>query len=136
VILLRPWPCLLAAVSWLLVAFIPGLLMLATFGLQRLEAGLEDDTLTATDVAEFLEQAKPIDVRTLAREGMPEALDSLHRRINYETAPLPSSAEPATDQLSAAIFISAPDQPTSPGQRHQHSQANRQFAPREHANRV
>ena len=60
--------------------------MLATFGLQRLEAGLENDTLTASDVAEFLEQAEPIDVRTLAREGMPEALDSLHRRINDETA--------------------------------------------------
>lgn len=50
--------------------------MLVTFGLQRLEAGLENDTLTARDVAEFLEQAEPIDVRTLAREGMPEALDS------------------------------------------------------------
>jgi len=108
--------------------------MLATFGLQRLEAGLENDTLTARDVADFLEQAEPVDVRTLAREGMPEALDSLHRRINYETAPLPSSAEPITDQWST--LISAPNQPASPGHRHQHSQANRQFAPREHANRV
>jgi hypothetical protein len=123
-------------VSWLLVAFTPGLLMLATFGLQRLEAGLENDTLTASDVAEFLEQAEPIDVRTLAREGMPEARDSLHRRINDETAPLPSSAEPITDQWSAATLISAPNQPASPRHRHQHSQANRQFAPREHANRV
>ena len=110
--------------------------MLATFGLQRLEAGLENDTLTASDVAEFLEQAEPIDVRTLAREGMPRALDSLHRRINDETAPLPSSAEPITDQWSAATLISAPNQPASPRHRHQHSQANRQFAPREHANRV
>jgi hypothetical protein len=110
--------------------------MLATFGLQRLEAGLEKDTLTASDVAEFLEQAEPSDVRTLAREGMPEALDSLHRRINYETAPLPSSAEPVTDQWPAATLISAPNQPTSPRHRQQHSQANRQFAPREHANRV
>ncbi len=67
--------------SWLLVAFIPGLLMLATFGLERLEAGLEKDTVTASDVAEFLEQAEPIDMRTLAREGMPEALDGLHRRM-------------------------------------------------------
>jgi hypothetical protein len=123
-------------VSWLLVAFIPGLLMLATFGLQRLEAGLENDTLTASDVEEFLEQAEPSDMRRLAREGMPEALDCLHRRINYQTAPLPSSAELVTDQWPAATFISGPNQPTSPRQRHQHSQANRQFAPREHANRV
>jgi hypothetical protein len=42
----------------LLVAFIPGLLMLATFGLDRLEAGLEDGTVSPTDVAEILEQAK------------------------------------------------------------------------------
>src|SRR5271155_5495105 len=110
--------------------------MLATFGLGRLEAGLVENTVTARDVAEFLEQAEPIDVRTLAREGMPEALDSLHRRINDETAYLPSSAEPITDQWSAAPLISAPNQPASPGHRHQHSQANRQFAPREHANRV
>jgi hypothetical protein len=108
--------------------------MLATFGLQRLEAGLENDTLTARDVADFLEQAEPVDMRTLAREGMPEALDSLHRRINYETAPLPSSAEPITDQWST--FISARHQPASPRRRPQHSQANRQFAPRERVNRV
>jgi hypothetical protein len=42
----------------LLVAFIPGLLMLATFGLDRLEAGLDDGTVSPTDVAEILEQAK------------------------------------------------------------------------------
>ena len=110
--------------------------MLATFGLQRLEAGLENDPLTASDVEEFLEQAEPSDMRRLAREGMPEALDSLHRRINYETAPLPSSAEPVTDQWSAATLISAPNPPTSPRHQHQHSRANRQFAAREHANRV
>jgi len=121
-------------VSWLLVALTPGLLMLATFGLQRLESGLENDTLTASDVAEFLEQAEPVDVRTLAREGMPGALDSLHRRINYQTAPLPSSAEPVTDQWST--LISAPIQPASLRDLHQHSQANRQFGPPQHANRV
>jgi hypothetical protein len=42
----------------LLAAFIPALLMLATFGLQRLESGLDDDTVSASDVAAFLEQAK------------------------------------------------------------------------------
>jgi hypothetical protein len=45
-------------VTWLLVAFIPGLLMLATFGLDRLEAGLDTDTISADDVAAVLEQAK------------------------------------------------------------------------------
>jgi hypothetical protein len=123
-------------VSWLLVAFIPGLLMLATFGLGRLEAGLENDTLSASDVAEFLKQAEPIDVRTLAREGMPEALDCLHRRIADESHYLPSSAEWATDQFRATALVPAVAQPDSARQPHNHSRVNRQFGPREHANRV
>jgi hypothetical protein len=68
-------------VSWLLAAFIPALLMLATFGLQRLESSLEDDTVSASDVAEFLDQAEADDVDTLAREGMGRALDGLHQRL-------------------------------------------------------
>jgi hypothetical protein len=51
-------------VSWLLVAFIPGLLMLATFGLDRLEAGLDEGTVSQTDVADILEQAKAESART------------------------------------------------------------------------
>ncbi|WP_422208883.1 hypothetical protein [Mycobacterium sp.] len=109
--------------------------MLATFGLQRLESGLEDDTLTARDVAEFLDQAEPVDVRKLAREGMPEALDSLHRRNNDDSPSLTRRLQ-GTDRLPTAPVISASTQAASPRQRHQHSRANRQFAPREHANRV
>ena len=56
--------------------------MLATFGLERLETGLDRDTVSATDVAEFLEQARADDVRTLARDGMPKALDGMHRRLH------------------------------------------------------
>ena len=55
--------------------------MLATFGLQRIESGLDRDIVSVTDVAEFLEQAQADDVRTLARDGMPEALDGMHRRL-------------------------------------------------------
>lgn len=113
--------------------------MLATFGLQRLEAGLEKDTVSATDVAEFLEQAEPIDVRTLAQEGMPEALDGLHRRIGHGAgaAPyLPSRDDPPTDQLLVAAIASAANQHGSSRRQHEHSQANRQFGPRQHANRV
>ena len=68
--------------SWLLVALIPGLLMLATFGLERLESGLRRDIVSATDVAKFLEQAEPADVDTLARDGMSSALDSLNQRLH------------------------------------------------------
>ena len=56
--------------------------MLATFGLERLETGLNRDTVSATDVAEFLEQARADDVHTLARDGMPQALACMHRRLH------------------------------------------------------
>ena len=88
--------------------------MLATFGLGRLEAGLVENTVTASDVAEFLEQAEPIDVRTLAREGMPEALECLHRRIGRISDELPirpGGADATTDRLLMAAFISGPEYP-------------------------
>src|ERR1700744_98623 len=106
--------------------------MLATFGLERLEAGLAKNTLTASDVAEFLEQAEPIDVSTLAREGMPEALECLHRRIGRVTdEPTQRSAgpEPITDRLLMAAVISAATQPGFSSQPHKHSRANPQFGP-------
>jgi hypothetical protein len=127
-------------VSWLLVAFIPGLLMLATFGLGRLEAGLADDTLTARDVAEFLDQAEPVDMRMLAREGLPEALECLHRRRTEEVADAAahsaSRLEPPVDPFLTAAIISAAEQPgwAAPGPRH--SKENRQFGAPRHANRV
>lgn len=113
--------------------------MLATFGLERLEAGLEKETVSATDVVEFLEQAEPIDVRTLARDGMPEALDRLHRRMaRYpgEASYLPSHDESPTDQILLAAVVPAANPAGSAGRRRQHSGSNRQFAPRHHANRV
>jgi hypothetical protein len=114
--------------------------MLATFGLGRLEAGLADDTLTARDVAEFLEQAEPVDLSMLAREGMPEALDCLHRRRTEgaadEPASRPSRIEPAADPLSAAAYKSAAQGPGYATPRHTQSRANRQFAPPRHADRV
>ncbi|HEY7050583.1 MAG TPA: hypothetical protein VH496_00395 [Mycobacterium sp.] len=68
------------AVSWLFVAFIPGLLMLATLGLQRLESRLGSGCVRAVDVAEFLAQARPSEMTTLARDGIGEALDCYQRR--------------------------------------------------------
>jgi hypothetical protein len=119
----------------LLVAFIPGLLMLATFGLGRLEAGLVENTVTASDVAEFLAQAEPIDVGTLARDGMPEALDCMHRRIGRAADEWSGRSGGGADRLLAAAVISGPAEHGSP-RRRSHSRANRQFGPPQHANRV
>jgi hypothetical protein len=107
----------------LLVVLIPGLLMLATIGLQRLEAGLDRDTVSSTDVAEFLEQAKADDVNTLAQDGMTRALDSLHRRLHDRDYTLDATADAA-------------DPPRLPTRPYVHHRGNPEFRPTRHANRV
>jgi hypothetical protein len=107
----------------LLAAFIPALLMLATFGLQRLESSLEDDTISASDVAEFLDQAEAHDVNTLAREGMRRALDGLHQRLGERDWPL-EAPSPVRDLPSLPDRLYVPHRP------------NPEFQPTRHANRV
>lgn len=109
--------------SWLLVALIPGLLMLATFGLERVESSLAGDTLSATDVAEFLDQAEAGDVDTLARDGMGRALHSLHQRLGERDS--------ATGGL--VEHIPAPGLPT---RQYFHHHPNTEFQQTRHANPV
>ena len=88
--------------SWLLVAFIPGLLMLATFGLDRLEAGLDEGTVSRTDVDEILAQAKADTSRMpLAAydTGPPNTLPL--REPRHDERPL---AEPASD-LPTRVYV-------------------------------
>ena len=56
--------------SWLLVCFIPGLLMLATFGLERLESGLERDT-AAVRRSDVRKRTQPIRQVPLEYAGLP-----------------------------------------------------------------
>jgi hypothetical protein len=123
----------------LLVAFVPALMMLATFGLGRLEASLANDTVTAKDVSDFLGQAEADDMSTLAREGMPEALNHMHRRLGEHITdpPVPSVSRNKhyADPFYRAAFAVA-DEPGLPTRRHRHSRANPQFSPTRHANRV
>jgi hypothetical protein len=102
VIPLRPSACLLRDVSWLLVAFIPGLLMLATFGLDRLEAGLDEGTVSQTDVAEILEQAKADSARMPFAPFDTGPLHTLPlREAQYDEIPL---AEP-TPGLPTRVYV-------------------------------
>jgi hypothetical protein len=110
----------------LLVAFIPGLLMLATFGLQRIESGLDSDTVSVTDVAEFLQQALADDVRTLVRDGMPGALDGIHRRLQ-ERLPEPEVVK---------TYIIDDDWSNLPTPLYADNRANTEFQQSPHANRV
>lgn len=63
--------------SWLLVAFIPGLLMLATFGLGRLEASLDTDDRAALGGnvgTDLLERTRPAAREPQAFTGLPTRL--------------------------------------------------------------
>ena len=97
--------------------------MLATFGLERLESGLRRDTVSATDVAKFLEQAEAADVDTLARDGMSRALDSLNQRLTERESP---SNGLATSTVAAGL----------PTRLYVHHGPNPEFQPTRHANRV
>jgi hypothetical protein len=126
-------------VSWLLVACVPGLLMLATLGLGRLERELSADTVSATDVDDFLEHAEAVDVHTLAREGMPEALDYLHRRQAQRQAALPSGGSHSGLRLDALFFaaeLGDPGESGLPTRIHANSQINPQFSAARDVNRV
>jgi hypothetical protein len=119
VIPLRPSACLLRDVSWLLVAFIPGLLMLATFGLDRLEAGLEDGTVSQSDVAEMLEHVKVDSARKPLAIHDTGPLNTLPLREPWrDECPL---AEPAPG-LPARVYV--------------HHRANPQFQATRQADRV
>jgi hypothetical protein len=126
-------------VSWLLVACVPGLLMLAALGLGRLEKELARESITATDVDEFLEQAQAMDMHTLAREGMPEALEYLHRRQAQQLALSPPPAAHTGRHRAESAFASHVNEPgaaRSPMRIHAHSGANPQLGATRHVNRV
>jgi len=126
-------------VSWLLAALVPGLLMLATLGLGRLERELARDSVTATDVDEFAENANAVDVHTLAREGMPEALDYLHRRQAQRALDSPPSGRHARPDDSGPLFardLDIYEEATLPTQMHKHSGANPEVTGTRHVNRV
>ena len=97
--------------------------MMATFGLERLESGLNRDTFSAADVADFLAQAEAVDVDTLAHDGMGHALDHLHQR----RAGLPSTAGVRSVAIETAGL---------PTRLLEHRGVNTEFQPTRHANRV
>ena len=137
VIPLRPWPCLLAACVLVARCIHPGV---ADAGNFRASNGWKPawKTTRSRQVTSRNFSSRPNRLMCAHWPGRecPRRWTPCTAGSTDETAPLPSSAEPVTDQWPAATLISAPIKPASPRHRHQHSQANPQFAPREHANRV
>lgn len=117
---MRPAPCLLTDVSWLFAVLIPALLMVATFGLERLEAALEsrnDDTDPFADLT------------------VPAAVAS-------DPVPVPAAPQLAHDadpvQLNAALggLAAFGDEPGLPTRLCSHDLGNPQFQPTRHAHPV
>jgi hypothetical protein len=130
-------------VSWLLAALVPGLLMLATLGLGRLEKELAHDSVGATELDEPPDSADAVDVHTLAREGLPEALDYLHRRQAQHILDSPPAGRHARPEFAASAFagdLDIDDEATLPTLVHKHadqlSQANPEVTGTRHVNRV
>lgn len=93
--------------SWLFVGFIPWLLMVATFGLERLESGLARNTVSASDVDDFLLRAEA--EREHRQQTRLEPVETLPTRTTGAEVP-------------ARVYI--PHRP------------NPQFSPNRHANPV
>jgi hypothetical protein len=110
-------------VSWLLVALIPGLLMLATFGLERLEAGIINESAdSAKELADLIDAAAP-------------GTDHAYR-------PVPRRPEPdfPTFPPLRTVFGTAggtlDDEPGLPTRHYARANANPQFQATRQANRV
>lgn len=90
--------------SWLLAACIPTMLMLSTYGLQRLESGMNGDRPSATQVVARLEQA----ARTAREQAAQRALSEL-------------DGLQASGRLDPLLLIDEPGLPTRPNPKFQPS---------------
>ena len=117
------FPVFTSLVSWLLAACVPGLLMLATFGLERLEAGITDDSAdSAKQLAKMIEAAAPrteLPQRAMTRRPEPIFPTVPPLRTRFQTAP---------DSID--------DEPGLPTRHYATANANPQFRATPHANRV
>ena len=95
--------------SWLLAVCVPGLLMLSTFGLQRLESGLHADRPAADEVvAEYLRAGR-------RRPGSRRRRDRVPRGTR--------------DRCDGSITARLSDEPGLPTRPFAHARPNPQFQP-------
>lgn len=108
--------------SWWFAVLVPGLLMLVTFGLERLEAGLGSNN--TTDEPGDLVAQSPVQVD----------------RVGHQPAPPPLSRDTRTTDLQGRIAFAGlaalDDEPGLPTRVCRREPANPQFQPSRHANRV
>jgi hypothetical protein len=85
------------------VAAIPLLIMFFALGMERVEARLRQVAVAEKDVEEFLEQARPDEVRALFRQGIGRALElfRLRRRSRRPSRPAAVASLKVRDQPDA-----------------------------------
>ncbi|AKK29735.1 hypothetical protein [Mycobacterium sp. EPa45] len=98
--------------TWLLAVCVPGLLMLSTFGLQRLEEALRVERTAADEVTEYLE-----------------------RTAKTPVAQAPPGTEIAPRRVEVQSCLSD-DEPGLPTRTYAHARPNPQFRRTQYANRV
>ncbi|MBV8786196.1 MAG: hypothetical protein JOZ00_05840 [Mycobacterium sp.] len=122
--------------SWLLVAGVPLLLMLAALALARLEKKLAHEASMPTEVAAILERADAVEMHTLTRASMPEALEYLHQ---HQPQWMPDPALAALDvrpRHALPSFVPDRSEHTLPTRIQAHPHINPQFRATQHVNRV
>ncbi|TGD89626.1 hypothetical protein BayCH28_03200 [Mycolicibacterium sp. CH28] len=102
--------------TWLLAVCVPGLLMLATFGLQRLESALETERAATDNVSEYLERAAKA-ARAAVQEAPPRPSQTEHRLVDTH-------------------HRLGDDEPGLPTRSYTHVTPNPQFHRTQYANRV
>jgi hypothetical protein len=88
--------------AWTIVA-VPLLIMFFALGMERVESRLSQGRVGENDVAEFLEQARPNEVRELFRDGISRALELFRLR---QRSPRPS--QPARHAITARRPVPRP----------------------------
>lgn len=84
--------------------------MFFALGMERVETRLRQGAVGETDVEEFLEQARPNEVKALFRHGISRAMDLFRvRRQSARSAPLAITAEEQTTEI---ILFPPDDQQT------------------------
>lgn len=96
--------------AWAVIA-VPLLIMFFALGMERVEARLRQVAVGENDVEEFLEQARPNEVRELFRHGIGRALELFRRRRRT-----PSRRTPLATSVSGhtADVTTMPAPPTVP----------------------
>jgi hypothetical protein len=88
--------------AWTIVA-VPLLIMFFALGMERVESRLSHGRVGENDVAEFLDEARPSEVRALFRDGISRALELFRLRRRS-----PRAAQPTRHAITARRSVPRP----------------------------